>query len=148
MKQLTSALLVMALIATGNACFGQDLSKRMAEALRNDDTAGLAALIDEKNINECHGELALLAEAIHGRSPKCFEWLLEKGADVNKACGDTKSPVFVVAKHGKLDQLKKLVAKGAKLDGIYRERTLIAYAREHGNNEVVAYLEELRYATK
>jgi ankyrin repeat protein len=134
----------------------QDTFQNLSVALRADDTVKLAAVINQNNINDCYKETSgwsycALSEAIRNRAPKCFDWLIDKGADVNKSCDGYVPPLMHAAKYGSLAMVKKLIAKRADKNYHYtgnygpaNGETPASYAEKCGQNEIADYLRSLK----
>lgn len=135
MKRMAFACLLLFYAHTG---FAQD---KTDIAIVTDDLRQLQLLMVPDSINNCGNTYTALSLAIKARSFQCFEWLLSKGADVNKACGKGKAPIFVAAKFGTLDMLKALEKHGADMKATYKGKTLMEYAKEEENTYFIKYLE-------
>jgi len=134
--------------------FAQEMPTDIAAALKADDTVKVAAYITEDNINNCYTEgnwqYSLLAQTVRYNAKKCFDLLIAKGADVNKACEGYVPPLMHAAKYGRLDMVKILVAKGAnvhyKYSGAYTPangETPLTYAEKNNQTAVADYLRSL-----
>ncbi len=131
--------------------FAQKMPEGFAAALKADDATKLVTLLTDKNIDNCYQEVnwpyTLLAQSVRHNAHKCFDLLIEKGADVNKACTGYLPPLMHAAKYGRLDMVKVLLAKGAsinyKYDGSYSPasgETALSYAEKNNQKEVADYL--------
>lgn len=144
-------LIVLVLSLVGRIAFAQELPAEVITSLRADDAAKLSAFVTNENINNCYIEgdwqYTLLAQTIRYNAKKCFDLLIEKGADVNKACEGYVPPLMHAAKYGHLDMVKILVAKGAdvkyKYSGDYQDadgETPLSYAIKFNQTAVADYL--------
>jgi len=129
----------------------QQLPAGIESALNTDDAVKFSSLVTKDNINNCYQDgnwqYTLLAQTIRSRAKKCFDVLIEKGADVNKACEGYVPPLFHAAKYGSLEMVKTLVAKGANVhyqyNGEYEPangETPLTYAEKNNQPEVAAFL--------
>ncbi|MBB5396677.1 ankyrin repeat domain-containing protein [Mucilaginibacter sp. AK015] len=147
MKKIFNILFFL-LIA--NYGFGQEVPVEL-QAIGQDDAEQLSTLITNNNINACYLEkYTLLAETIRLNANNCFQLLIEKGADLNKVCGDYFPPIMFAAKYGRLEMLKTLLAKGANKNYHYHGslkqfegETPLSYAEKNKQTAVVDYLRSL-----
>jgi len=142
--------IVVFFIALSVPAKAQELPAEINSALKVDDSVKISVVITKTNINDCYGNYSVLADAIRYNSIKCFIWLLENGADVNKICNGYVSPLMHAAKYGNLDMVKMLVAKGAKINYQYtgdygpaKGKTPATYAEMFGHQEIADYLRSL-----
>jgi len=135
--------------------FAQDMPAEMKTALQTDDTTKIATLITKDNINNCYKEgnwsYTLLAQTIRANAKKCFDYLIAQGADVNHACEGYVPPLMHAAKYGRLDMVKVLVAKGAKVDYVYdgdyepaSGQSALTYAEANQQTAVADFLRALK----
>jgi ankyrin repeat protein len=150
MKMLKSILLLL-LTGVSLHTFAQEMPADIKAALKADDPAKLSAFITKDNINNCYTDgswqYSLLAQTVRSNAKKCFDLLIEKGVDVNKACNGYVPPLMHAAKYGRLEMVKVLVAKGANVhyqyDGEYEPasgETPLTYAEKNNQSEVAAFL--------
>lgn len=143
--------IVLLLTSISLNTFAQEMPAEMKAALKADDAARLSALVTKDNINNCYQDgnwqYTLLAQTIRNKAKKCFDLLIEKGADVNKACEGYVPPLFHAAKYGSFEMVKLLVAKGANVhyqyNGEYEPangETPLTYAEKNNQPEIAAYL--------
>jgi len=132
----------------------QDISPEVA-AIKQDNVTKLNSFVNPNNLNGCFQEgkfsYTLLAQAIRDNAKKCFDLLIEKGADVNKACEGYVPPIMPAAKYGRLEMLKILVAKGVDVsyqyEGDYEPangETALMYAEKYKQIAVVDYLRSIK----
>ncbi len=149
--------IVIILMAMTQTCFAQVLPADIYAALRSDDSVKFSSFVTKDNINDCYQEgslqYSLLSQAIRNNAPRCFGFLITKGADVNKACSGYVPPLMHAAKYGRLEMVKKLVAKGADINFRYqggyqpaRGQTPLTYAEEYHQAAVADYLRSLTAA--
>jgi len=131
--------------------FAQEMPADLIAALKADDPPKLAAYVTADKINTCYTEghwgYTLLAQTVRANAKKCFDLVIEKDADVNKACEGYVPPLMHAAKYGRLDMVKVLVAKGAnvnyKYSGEYTPadgETPLTYAEKNNQPAVAEYL--------
>jgi ankyrin len=123
-------------------------------AVKDNDAAKLATLLTKDNLNNCYTEgsysYSLLSQAVRLNARKCFDLLIQKGADVNISCDGYVPPLMHAAKYGRLDMVKILISKGAnvnyKYDGEYKPAvgdTPLSYAIKYNQTAVADYLKSL-----
>lgn len=143
MKKLIFALsLFVTTITTA-----QSISNEIKSALKSDDAKALEILITSHNINTCYeikgATYSLLALSIKLDSKACFKLLLEKKADLEKAC-TSKTPLMYAVKYGNLKMAKALVKYGANAKTENSSgRTALDYAKRYEHKELQNYLESL-----
>ena len=153
--KILKSLFALLFVTISLNTFAQEMPAEIKAALNTDDADKFNALITKDNINNCYqdGNLqyTLLAQTIRARAKKCFDLLIEKGADVNKACEGYVPPLMHAAKYGSLEMVKILVAKGAnvhyKYDGEYEPangETPLTYAEKNNQPEIATYLKSLK----
>jgi len=152
MKKLILFFILTVSIGTLKA---QEIPANIATALKNDDAATLTTLLTKDNINNCYGVYSLISQSIRDNAQKCFDLLIQKGADVNKTCNGYVPPLMHAAKYGRLEMVQTLIAKGAKADykydgdfkgenGPQKGETAITYAEKYQHDDVVEYLQSLK----
>jgi ankyrin repeat protein len=150
MKTIKNLILLFFAVIT-RTTFAQEMPADVKAALKADDPLKLSAFITKDNINNCYTEgnwqYSLLAQTVRGNAKKCFDLLIEKGADVNKACEGYVPPLMHAAKYGSLDMVKTLVAKGANVHYKYDDEyepangeTPLTYAEKNNQPEIAAFL--------
>jgi ankyrin repeat protein len=129
----------------------QEMPAEMVTALKQDDTVKLKTLLTKENINDCYGNYSALSDAVRIGAIKCFNLLIENGADVNKSCNGYVPPLMHAAKYGHLDMVKVLVAKGADINYIYHGdykpadgQTPITYAEMYKHTDIADYLRSVK----
>lgn len=148
-------LFVLFLSVLSRLSNAQELPAEIKTALKSDDVTKLATLINKDNINACYTEgnwqYSILSQTVRANARKCFDLVLEKGADVNKACEGYVPPLMHAAKYGRLDMVKVLVAKGADVNYVYEGdyelangETPLTYAEKYKMIEVADYLRSLK----
>jgi ankyrin repeat protein len=146
---------VLILSGMGRIAFAQEMPAEIKAALKADDSVKFATLVSKDSLNNCYKEgnwqYSLLSQAIRSRAGKCFNLLIARGADVNKACGGYVPPLMHAVKYGPLAMVKALVAKGADInyqyDGEYEPaegQTPLTYAEKNNQPEIAAYLRGLK----
>lgn len=127
--------------------YGQEMTDSLYNTIKKDDVKKLSLLITKENINTCYTNTfnTTISETIKLGAVKCFEFLLRKGADVNKGCG-YKEPLYFVCKYGNLEMLLKLIKRGANIDPPKYEGkyTLLEYAQKYNNEPIIKYLKSLK----
>ncbi len=114
-------------------------------ALHNDDLLAVSdALTAGAEINGVY-PLAITAEgtalsvAMASNAVQVFEFLLRRGADVNKRAHDNQSPLERAAASGSVNLMEKLVRHGARVNASQGNRALYL-AAQRGHVDAVAYL--------
>ncbi len=127
-------------------------NEQLVNIFGNDNASLLDSLAGREHVNDCQGSYSLLAHAVRFNAVKCFDRLLEQGADVNKVCEGYIPPLMHAAKYGRLDMANALVAKGADVryrydgKGILPElkgMTPARYAALNNQPALQKYLEDL-----
>ena len=149
--KIIKTFLLLLLIGIGGRVHAQEFTKDMQDALVADDAATLKTLVSKEQINDCYGNYSLLSHAIQVNAAKCFDMLLDLGADVNKTCNGYIPPLMHAAKYGRLDMAKKLVAKGANVRYTYngnvaqlKGHTPLTYAQQFNQTAVADYLKTIK----
>lgn len=149
-------VITLVFVLSFSRLFAQADLPKLSAALYTDDTVKLAAMINPGNINDCYKEssgfsYSALSEAIRFHAAKCFNWLIAKGADVNKSCDGYVPPLMHAAKYGSLEMVKALIAKGAdknyRYEGNYGPadgETPLSYAEKNNQKEIADYLRSLK----
>ena len=148
-------MLMIALVASVSKGFAQESQVLpppvVLEAISDDDSVKLATFVTKDNVNECYGKYSILSHAVRIGSMKCFDFLIGKGADVNKVCDGYVPPLMHAAKYGRLEMAKKLIARGAdahyKYNGQQEDligETPLSYAQKFQKDDMVLYLKSLK----
>lgn len=148
-------LTVILLLSIARLAVAQEMPEDVITALKSDDATKLASFVTKDNINNCYTEgdwqYSLLAQTVRYNAKKCFDLLIEKGADVNRTCNGYVPPLMHAAKYGRLEMIKILVAKGAdinyKYSGDYSFAdgdTPLTYAEKNDQKEAADYLRSLK----
>ena len=88
-------------------------------------------------------EHSLLGIAIKEKANTSFDYLIAKGANVEKACAG-KTPLMYAAKYGNLAIAKALIKAGAMPNAENSKgQKALDYAIKHEQKELQAYLESL-----
>ena len=155
MRRNIKALFIILFLFATKIAFAQEMPADMVAALKADDATKLTAYVTPDKINSCYTDgdwsYTLLAQTIRANAKKCFDLLIEKGADVNHACEGYVPPLMHAAKYGRLDMVNVLVAKGAdvhyKYSGDYEDadgETPLTYAQKNNQPAVADYLRSLK----
>ncbi|WP_214072610.1 ankyrin repeat domain-containing protein [Mucilaginibacter sp. dw_454] len=153
--KIQKLFLMFLLTAFSRLAFAQDVPADVFKAIKSDDAATLAKLVTKDNINNCYLEgswsYTLLSITIRSSAKKCFDLLIEKGADVNHACEGYVPPLMHAAKYGSLDMVKTLVAKGADVSYTYHGdysfadgKNPITYAEDNKQPAIAEYLRSVK----
>jgi ankyrin repeat protein len=148
-------LLIVALCVASGSLFAQEMPAEMSAAIKADDSVKLATLLTNENVSACFQEgswmYSPLSQAVRHNAMKCFNLLIAKGANVNKACDGYVPPLMHAVKYGRLDMVRILVAKGAdthyKYSGDYTPadgQTPLTYAEKNNQSAVAAYLRSVQ----
>jgi ankyrin repeat protein len=142
MKSILTTILLLFTITL----FSQEISSDIKSALKNDDATALKKLIKTENINTCfeigNSNYTLLSLSIKLDAKACFNLLLNKKIDTNKACAG-KTPLIYTAKYGRLEMAKMLIKNKADVTISYKGRTAKDYARKYEKEAVYKYLNTL-----
>ena len=106
-----------------------------------EEGASIETVTNEKHIEP--GSTVLMACA-EKNSRKCFQYLLDKGADVFKTRDDGADALYIAARYGHLDIIEQIMEDG-KLDSLinrptFRGRTALLTAAHHGHIQVCKFL--------
>jgi hypothetical protein len=153
--QTMKMVLLVSFCFLSRISFSQTLPDDINTALNADDTTKLAGFVTTSNINTCYQQddwqYSLLAQSIRHHAKNCFDWLIQHGADVNKACNGYVPPLMHAAKYGPLEMVKTLVAKGAdinyKYEGAYTPangETPASYAEKNHQTAIADYLRSVK----
>lgn len=139
-------LLLLTLFATSFVT-SQTLTSDFKTALKADDAKIFTKLLNAENLNACHeagnSSYTLLALAIKTEAKNCFEVLLEKKVNLEKACS-SKTPLMYTVKYGKLEMAKALTEAGANpRTENNKGRTALDYAKKYEQKKLEMYLESL-----
>lgn len=104
--------------SNGSATAGESSSNRsdLASCCTNGDLSGVAALVNADNINGSADQTPPLHLAAQAGHADVVEFLIKKGADINKADGYGRFPIHCAASGGKLDVIRLLLSAGARAD--------------------------------
>src|SRR5205085_210069 len=123
------------------AIVGQDTSDRYYQAIRNNDSSSLRALVKTADVNtpDKHGTTPLMYAAAFG-SLDAMKLLLDKGADVNAKNAFDATALMWCAND--LEKIRLLVANGANVNARSKQgRTPLLIAASHdGASEIVRLL--------
>lgn len=122
-----------------------DISRQVFEAFRFGRMDEFRSLIEAGfDVNYKHPNgTGLLHEVVEKGDRQTVDYLLSKGADVNANCY-FGTPLHSAANEGRVDMIRLLVAKGAKVDTVsVSGKTALDYAQENGHQEAVKVLREL-----
>jgi ankyrin repeat protein len=127
--------------------FGQTLPNEYVQTLKSDTIETFKTLVTNEHINTCfeaaNSDYTLLALTIKLNAADCFQYLLERKADLEKSCTG-KTPLMYAVKYGNLDMTKALIEAGAKLDFVNASgRTALDYAIKYEQKEIYDYLKTL-----
>lgn len=133
----------------------QEMPRELVAAFKADDALKLSAFITKDNINNCYTEgnwqYSLLSQAVRHNDRRCFDLLIEKGADVNKACEGYVPALMHAVKYGRLEMVKILIAKGADINYRYKGdytpadgETPLTYAEKYNQSAVAEYLRSIK----
>lgn len=149
-------LIVFLILLTsfGLKSFSQEMPQAISEAINSDDPAALGSYVGGSNVDACYfiggWQYSVLSQAIRKGAKKCFDFVIEQKADVNKACEGYVPPIMHAAKYGRLDMIKILVEKGAVIKFTYsgaytpaKGETPLSYAEKYNQTEVANYLRSL-----
>jgi ankyrin repeat protein len=150
--------MVFSLLLVTVVSFGQTWKDSVVTALLHDDSVGFATLINKDSINRCFPDpgsnYSLLSQAVRMGATRCFNLLIQYGADPNTRCNGYVPPLMHAAKYGRLYMVKVLIAKGADPNFIYQGdytpangMTPLMYAQEYKQAEIVEYLQSLKSST-
>ena len=121
--------------------------QKARRALAAGDLAEVERMLDagEVGIDDDLGARAtLLSEAVVGRKPNIVEWLLERGADIEKTNGFQMTPLMEAVRHENLAMVDLLLEKGADVNawrgGEINTKTAIHYTLRDGTVEMVTRL--------
>ncbi|MFK7832915.1 MAG: ankyrin repeat domain-containing protein [Winogradskyella sp.] len=140
-------LLFTILLAATSISSAQSVPDDFKYALKNDDAKAFSKALSADNMNSCYeagnSNYTLLALTIKFGAKDCFEALITKKADVEKACA-SKTPLMYAVKYGNLDMVKALIKSGAdyKFENS-SGRTAMAYAKKYEQKEIYEYLKLL-----
>jgi len=150
MKAIKISIFVF-LICLVKIAAAQEVPLYLQTPLKSDDTVKLATLVNKDNLNTCYGKYSVLSDAVRLYAPKCFAWLIAKGANVNLSCDGYVPPLMHAAKYGHLDMVKVLVAKGADINYKYdgpteaiKGHTPLTYAEKFKQTDIADYLRSLK----
>lgn len=106
-----------------------------------EEGANLEAVTNEKHIEP--GSTVLMACA-EKNSRKCFQHLLDKGADIFKTRDDGADALYIAARYGHLDIIEQIIDNG-KMESLinrptFRGRTALQTAAHHGHIQVCKLL--------
>jgi len=136
------------LITCSRPAFAQNTPADINAALKTDDAKALAELVDKDNVSDCfvigEWQYSLLSQTILLNAKHCFDYLIAQGADVNRSCDVYVPPLMHAVKYGRLDMVKILIAKGAKVDYVYQGQSPLSYAEAYQQTAVADYLRSLK----
>eukprot|EP00756_Hemistasia_phaeocysticola_P067352 Hpha_TRINITY_DN98_c0_g1::TRINITY_DN98_c0_g1_i1::g.110058::m.110058 len=101
-----------------------DIAGRLNYACQLGHTAFVEAVIREKgaknmDLMDKYGSPPLYNACLKNDNPKLVEFLLDKGASVDLRNEDDETPLFIAAYNNRLECMKVLIARGAKINGAY-----------------------------
>lgn len=150
MKNIVCAALLL-FLGPVSKLSAQEMSSGLNKAIEIDNTDSLAKYLNKTKINECHGFYSLLSQTVRFNHTKCFQYLIVKGADVNKICNDYVPPLMHAVKYGRLEMVKALIKAGADPNYTYngamenlKGATPYTYAQKYEQKEILAYLNTLK----
>ena len=89
------------------------------------------------------GNAALLYDACEKGKVDVARLLLDKGAEVDRACEDGRTPLYIACQNGHVDAARLLLDKGAEVDRAMKDGvTPLMIAQHQGHSSIVALLEE------
>ena len=143
---MKTTFLILALIFT-SFISAQSLSSNFITALKTDDAKTFIKLLNDDNINACYetgnSVYTFLALSIKLDSENCFKVLLDKKADLEKACS-SKTPLMYTTKYGDLEKAKALIKAGVNPKAENSKgRTALDYAKKYKQKELAEYLESI-----
>lgn len=152
--KITTYILAFCLAFVVNAG-AQEMPQAISEAINSDDPAALGSYISSSNVDACYfigdWQYTVLSQSIRKGAKKCFDFIIERKADVNKACEGYVPPIMHAAKYGRIDMIKVLVEKGANTTFTYsgsygpaKGETPLSYAEKYNQAEVATYLRSLK----
>jgi ankyrin len=152
---MTKLLLILAITFTTQHLLAQEMPAEMSAAIKADDSVKLATLLTNENVSACFQDgswmYSPLSQAVRHNATKCFNLLITKGANVNKACDGYVPPIMHAVKYGRLEMVKILVAKGAdthyKYTGDYTPadgETPLTYAEKNKQPAVADFLRSVQ----
>jgi len=153
--KIVKIIFVLLLAITSKITLAQEMPADIVKAIDHDDVAKLTSYVTKDNLNNCYSEgnwqYSLLSQTVRSNAKKCFDLLIEKGADVNKSCDGYVPPIMHAAKYGRLEMIKILVAKGVNINYKYSGdytfadgETPLTYAEKNNQKEVADYLRSLK----
>lgn len=88
------------------------------------------------------GEITALTQAIRADSDQAVKFLLDAGADPNRAAADERKPLMLAARGGLGESVRYLLDKGALINGRNKKdgTTALMWAANTGRKSIVEYL--------
>jgi ankyrin repeat protein len=139
-------ILFLAVFALGMTATAQKLSLELTQALKNDDTLAIAALVTNANKDSCYefksGNLNILQLAVSMGSGDVLNQLItDYKVNTNTVCSG-KTALMLAASQGKSTLVESLLNAGAdrkvKLEG----KTALDFATESKNDATIKLLKK------
>ena len=126
---------------------GQSLSEDFKEPLKTDNAETFKTLVNDENLNACfdggNSSYSLLALTIKINASDCFNVLLDKKVNLEKACS-SKTPLMYAVKYGNLEMVKALIHAGADVKAKKDSgKTALYYAKKYEQKDIYEYLKSL-----
>ena len=119
------------------------VNAQLLVAARQGDVEGVKKSLAQgalPNSRNRQGKTALMM-AIEKNQTAIFQLMLDAGTDVNLASLEKVTPLIAASYAGQVDMVKKLIAKGAKLEEEDRlHKSALVYAAGMGHHEVIDVL--------
>ena len=119
------------------------VNAQLLVAARQGDVEGVKKSLTQgalPNSRNRQGKTALMM-AIEKNQTAIFQLMLDAGTDVNLASLEKVTPLIAASYAGQVDMVKKLIAKGAKLEEEDRlHKSALVYAAGMGHHEVIDVL--------